>query len=38
MPSGLGVFEIGEDYILGRARDELGVEHVQLWGLDRGAG
>ena len=35
MPSGLGVFEIGEDYILGRSRDELGVEYVQVWGLDR---
>lgn len=38
MPSGLGVFEIGEGYILGRSRDELGVEYVQLWVLDRGAG
>jgi len=37
-PSGLGVFEVGEDYILGRARDDLGVEYVQVWGLDRGAG
>lgn len=36
-PSGLGVVEIGEDYILGRARDDLGVEYVQLWGLDRDA-
>lgn len=38
MPSALGVFEIGEGYILGRSRDELGVESVQLWVLDRGAG
>lgn len=38
MPSGLGVFEIGEDYILGRSRDDLGVEYVQLWRMDRGAG
>ena len=38
MPSGLGVFEIGEDYILGRSRDDLGVEYVLLWSLDRGAG
>lgn len=29
------VFEIGEDYILGEATDELGVEHVRIWGLDR---
>ena len=38
IPSGLRVFEIGEDYILGRKYDELGVEYVQLWTLDRGVG
>ena len=32
-PAGLNVFEIGEDYVLGSAEDELGVEYVQLWGL-----
>ncbi|MDE2763686.1 MAG: hypothetical protein OXQ94_00315 [Gemmatimonadota bacterium] len=32
---GLEVYEIGEDYILGRATDELGVEFVQVWPLDR---
>ena len=37
-PADLEVFKIGEDYILGRVRDELGVEYVQLWSLDRGAG
>ena len=36
-PPGLDVFEIGEDYVLGLAQDELGVEHVQMWALDRGA-
>ena len=35
-PPGLVIYEIGEDYILGKAEDELGVEYVQLWGLDRG--
>ena len=35
MPSGLRVFEIGEDYILGRSRDDLGVEYVQLRALSR---
>ena len=35
-PPGLDVFEIGEDYVLGRTMDELGVERVQLWPLDRG--
>ena len=34
-PSELEVFEIGEDYVLGRVRDELGVEYVQLWPLSR---
>ena len=35
-PPGLGVSEIGEDYILGIAYDDLGVEYVQLWSLTRG--
>ena len=34
-PPGLVIHEIGEDYILGKAEDELGVEYVQMWGLDR---
>jgi len=34
-PLGLEVYEIGEDYILGRVESELGVESVQLWRLDR---
>ena len=37
-PSGLDVFEIGEDSVLGLAKDELGVEYVQRWALDRGVG
>ena len=37
-PDGLNVFEIGVDYVLGRAADELGVEYVQLWALSRGVG
>ena len=32
---GLEIYEIGEDYILRRATDELGVEFVQVWPLDR---
>ena len=32
---GSGEFEIGEDYILGRWRDELEVEYVQVWSLER---
>lgn len=34
-PQGLTIHEIGDDYILGKAEDELGVEYVQMWGLDR---
>ena len=34
-PPGLVVYEIGEDYILGKMEDELRVEYVRLWGLDR---
>ena len=34
-PAGLSIFEIGEDYILGRTTDEMDVEYVQLWELGR---
>lgn len=34
-PAGLFIHQIGEDYILGSARDELGVEYVQVWSLSR---
>ena len=34
-PPELVIYEIGEDYILGKVRDELEVEYVQDWGLDR---
>lgn len=34
-PSGLRIYEIGADYILGRATDDLGVEYVQVWPLSR---
>ena len=37
-PAGLRVFEIGEDYLLGYATDELGVEYVQVWSLSRSGG
>ena len=32
------IFEIGESYILGGTTDELGVERVHLWSLDRTPG
>ncbi len=35
MPEGLEIFEIGEDYILGKLQDELGIEYVQVWPLER---
>lgn len=34
-PPGLVIYEIGEDYILGKMEDQLRVEYVRLWGLDR---
>lgn len=37
-PPELEVFEIGEDYVLGASTDELGVESVQLWPLERTPG
>lgn len=35
LPSGLEVYEIGEDYVLGRWLDELGVEYVRRHALNR---
>ena len=34
-PKGLEILEIGEDYILGRTEDEMGVESIQVWPLGR---
>ena len=34
-PAELEVFEIGADYLLGRATDELGIERIQVWELER---
>ena len=34
-PPGLVIYEIGEDYILGKTEDELGVEYVQVRELAR---
>ncbi len=34
-PEELEVYEIGENYVLGRVTDELGVEFVQAWPLER---
>lgn len=38
LPADLEVYEIGVDYILGANRDELSVERVQLWALERNPG
>ena len=37
-PRGLGIFEIGEKYVLGLAIQDLGVQQVQVWPLRRGTG
>lgn len=34
-PAGLTILEIGADYLLGRATDNLEVESVQVWALER---
>lgn len=36
-PSGLTIYEIGEDYILGKRTGELDVESVELWELSKGS-
>ena len=35
LPSGLQVYEIGADYLLGRSVDDLGVEYLRLYSLTR---
>jgi len=37
-PDGLTVLEVGAEYILGHATDDLGVESVQVWPLVRAGG
>ncbi len=37
-PAELDILEIGEDYILGRVVDEMGVESIQVWPLERAGG
>lgn len=34
-PRGLDIMQIGEDFILGRVKDEFEVEYVQVWPLER---
>lgn len=35
MPRGFAVFQIGRDFVLGRARDEFDIEHIRLYELIR---
>jgi hypothetical protein len=37
IPEEMRLFEIGDDYLLGMEHDELGVEHVRMYGLTRPA-
>lgn len=37
-PAGLTVHQVGHDYLLGTSIDDLGIERVQLWALDRSSG
>jgi hypothetical protein len=34
-PAGLQLLEIGSDYVLGRTVDALGVEHIEVYGLEK---
>lgn len=34
-PAALDIYEIGDDYILGIARDDMRVEYIQVWSLER---
>ena len=36
LPDGFQVFEFGVDYILGLGTDESNIEHVRIYGLERG--
>jgi len=38
LPERFVLMEVGEDYLLGTWRDELGIESVRLYGLERDAG
>ncbi len=35
LPAGLEVYQIGPDFVLGKVRDELGVDYVQLYGIEK---
>ena len=37
-PQGLDILQIGDDFILGRVKDEFEVEYVQVWPLERPRG
>ena len=37
-PGGLDILEIGEDYLLGRKTDDLGLEYIEAWPLERSEG
>ena len=38
LPTDLMITEIGADYILGIVRDEVDIQYVWMYGLDRGGG
>ena len=37
IPDGVSVMQIGDDFLLGKRTDALGVEFIELYGLSRGA-
>jgi hypothetical protein len=36
LPVGIEILEIGEDYLLGNVRDDLGVQRIRLYALEKG--
>ena len=38
IPSGLDVHEVGSDFVLGVVRDELDVQYVHMYGIERAGG
>ncbi|MDE2761683.1 MAG: hypothetical protein OXQ94_12325 [Gemmatimonadota bacterium] len=37
-PERLKIYEIGGDYLLGKVEGTLGVDHIQIWALNRTGG
>ena len=36
VPGGFEILDVGKDYVLGRRLDDLDIEHIHLYGLQKG--